>query len=455
MFGLSLEFSQKLIDILLSKGGNFADIYAEEEELFSFVVENNKVKAIKTGIDKGLHLRVLKGNKTFSAYTNNTSELGLQSLAQNIAHSLNDIQTQRSQVAVLSDVAMNSLQLDYYKDTLENFITQSKKIYQQSPKIGQATLSYYNAHKSVWVINSNGEACQDNRIYNRYTVNVVAKDGDITQTSFEGPGITGKENIFLLHPLQEASDNVVARALLMLKAKPAPTGKMPVILLGEAGGTMIHEACGHALEADFIYKDTSIFKDKIGTRVAAECVTVVDDGSIPHQYGSYQFDDEGVAPRRNVLIEKGILKNYITDRMNADLLGIPLSGNGRRESYQSKPVPRMSNTFIEDTHMDSARVIDSVAQGILVKRMGGGQVNITNGEFIFEISEGYLIEKGKITTPIRGASMIGNGPQVLQDIAMVANDKKFIAGVCGKYDHVPVGDAQPTLMIKELTIGGM
>jgi TldD protein len=229
---------------------------------------------------------------------------------------------------------------------------------------------------------------------------------------------------------------------------------MPVILMGVAGGTMIHEACGHGFEADFIYKDTSIFSGKQGHEVASPLVTVIDDATLPGIFGSYQVDDEGVDAASTVMIQNGILKDYLTDRLNARLLGLPLSGNGRRESYLSKPVPRMSNTFIENGQESPDTIIDSVSDGLLVKRMGGGQVNITNGDFIFEVTEGYRILKGKVDKPIRGASLIGNGPQVLWDIDRVGNDKVFIPGVCGKYDHVPVGDAQPTIRIKELTIGG-
>ena len=456
MFNISDSIYNQILERLLSHAGNFADIYAEEEELFSFVIEDNKVKTIKTGVSKGINLRLINKEKTFCASTNDLSEANLLRLAQNISDTQNAEKNSDSKRAVITKLEdkQKFKNLDYYQDIINSFSQSSKRIISFSDLICQATLNYFTSLKKVLMINSLGECCHDLREYSRYVVNVVAKDGEVTQTAYEGPGITGKDDIFKLYPLEETADKVINRALLMLKAKEAPTGKQAVVLLGEAGGTMIHEACGHALEADFIYKGTSIFNNKLGQQIAADCVTVIDDATQQGIYGSYKYDDEGVPAGKTVLIENGTLKGYLTDRLNASLLGLKLTGNGRRESYESKPVPRMSNTFIENTTNSKDQIIDSVNEGILVKRMGGGQVNITNGEFIFEISEGYKIEKGKIAYPVRGASLIGSGPQVLMDIEAIANDKVFIPGVCGKYDHVPVGDAQPTLKIKEMTIGG-
>jgi TldD protein len=230
---------------------------------------------------------------------------------------------------------------------------------------------------------------------------------------------------------------------------------MPVVMSSEAGGTMVHEACGHGLEADLVQKGLSVYKNKLGQKVAADCVSVIDDATLADKYGSYYFDDEGSRGQRTVLIENGILKTYLYDWLSARKDGVASSGNGRRESYQHKPVVRMSNTLIAPGQDDPEEIISSTPHGLLVKKMGGGQVNTTNGDFVFDVQEGYLIQDGRIKHPVRGATLIGNGPWVLSNIDRVGHDLGFSLGVCGKDGQgVPVADAQPTIRIKELTVGG-
>lgn len=219
---------------------------------------------------------------------------------------------------------------------------------------------------------------------------------------------------------------------------------------------MIHEACGHGLEADLVQKQLSVYAGKIGQKVASELVTVIDDATLPNKYGSFSYDDEGNPSQRTVLIENGILKGYMYDYLTAKKEGKTSTGNGRRESYRDRPIPRMTNTFIAPGNSDPEEIIRSVEKGFYVKKMGGGQVNTTNGDFVFDVTEGYLIEKGQITEPVRGATLTGNGPEVLQMIDMVGNDQGFAIGTCGKDGQgVPVSDAQPTIRIPELTIGGL
>lgn len=452
---LNKQLINNVLDILLHNGGNFAEIYLAKETVFSFVLENNKIKSFKVGDEIGAHLRIINGDKTYSSYTNDFEDKSLLALAKNTSKTLSDQKTANIiQIKLMNNYTYNSLNVSENDERLALFMNTSEQVFNSSDKIVQVTFNYSNVLKDIAIYNSDGLAINDNQSYSRYAVNLVAKDGNITQTAYEGPGLTGKENILTKYPLDIAVEKALSRVIRNLKAEQAPTGQMPVILLGEAGGTMIHEACGHGLEADFLYKQTSIFNNKLDQKVAADCVTVIDDGSIPGLYGSYKIDDEGIPAKKTILIENGILKGYLSDRLNSKLLGIPLTGNGRRESFRNKPVPRMSNTFIENNTFDPNEIVNSVKQGLLVKRMGGGQVNITNGDFIFELMEGYLIQDGKQGKPIRGASLIGNGPNVLMDIDMIGNDKHFIAGVCGKYDSVPVGDAQPTLRIPKMTIGG-
>ncbi|NQT29964.1 MAG: TldD/PmbA family protein, partial [Candidatus Saganbacteria bacterium] len=215
-----------------------------------------------------------------------------------------------------------------------------------------------------------------------------------------------------------------------------------------------HEACGHALEADFIMKGTSIFSGKIGQKVASDLVSVVDDGTLHGRYGSYAFDDEGTPSHKTILIENGILKGYMTDRYSAQMIDLPKTGNGRRETFKSRPQPRMTNTLIVPGNMDPGEIVASVKNGLFIRRMGGGEVNVSSGDFVFEVNEGYLIENGKIKHPVRGAILTGNGPQILEIIDMVGSDLGFQTGVCGKYDHAPVADAQPTTRIPEIVVGG-
>jgi TldD protein len=245
------------------------------------------------------------------------------------------------------------------------------------------------------------------------------------------------------------------RSQLMLSARKAPMGKMPVVLSSEAGGTMIHEAIGHGLEADLAQEGLSVFSKKIGEKVASPLITVVDDPTLRQKRGSYAFDDEGVGSRRTVLVEDGVLKGYLYDRLTAMKDGVEPTGNGRRESYHHKPIPRMSNTMILPGKSKPEEIIRSVEKGLFVKKMGGGQVNTVNGDFVFEVSEGYLIEKGNVAEPIRGAILTGNGPQILKEIDKVGDDLGFGIGTCGKEGQgVPVSDAQPTLRIPEILVGG-
>jgi TldD protein len=288
-----------------------------------------------------------------------------------------------------------------------------------------------------------------------FSVQVVSAKGDMVQTGYEPVGGTMGFELFDLHSPEEVAEVAAKRSLLMLSARKAPMGRMAVVLSSEAGGTMIHEAIGHGLEADLAQQGLSVYSKKIGAKVASSLITVVDDPTLPQRRGSYAFDDEGVASRRTILVEEGILKGYLYDRLTALEDGVESSGNGRRESYQHKPIPRMSNTIILPGKMGSEEIVHSVEKGLFVKKMGGGQVNTVNGDFIFEVSEGYLIEKGSVGEPVRGAILIGNGPQVLKEIDMVGSDLGFGIGTCGKDGQgVPVADAQPTLRIPELVVGG-
>ncbi len=296
---------------------------------------------------------------------------------------------------------------------------------------------------------------EDDRIYTTFVIQVVAGQEDIIQTAYESAGgLTGFE-LFDNNVIEALSLKAAKRAIMMLTARKAPGGRMPAVISSNAGGTMIHEAIGHGLEADLSQQGLSVFSNKLGSQVASKLITVVDDSTLPGKRGSFSFDDEGTPSQRTVLVENGVLKSYMYDRLSAMKDRTSSTGNGRRESYQHRPIPRMTNTFITEGRTPAEQILRSTDEGLLVEKMGGGQVNTVTGDFVFEVQEGYLIEKGSKGEPVRGATLTGNGLQVLQTIDMVGDDLGFSIGTCGKdAQGVPVTDAMPTLRIPEIIVGG-
>ena len=318
--------------------------------------------------------------------------------------------------------------------------------------------SFSTEHKVVVVVTSEGQIVGDVQPLARLQVTCIAEENGNRQVgSFGGGGRIGfsyfTDGDRCLHYAREAA----RQALLNLRAEEAPAGVMPVVLGGGWPGILLHEAIGHGLEADFNRRKTSAFSSLLNQRVASELCTIVDDGTIPLRRGSLNMDDEGTPTSRTVLIEKGILRTYITDKLNARLMGIPLTGNGRREDFQSIPLPRMTNTFMLAGESEPQDIIRSVKCGLYAVSFGGGQVDITNGKFVFSASEAYLIEDGQVTKPVKGATLIGNGPDILTKVSMVGHDLKLDEGIgtCGKDGQsVPVGVGLPTIRIDEITVGG-
>jgi TldD protein len=450
------SLATKLINILSDSKSDFSEIFVEKSQKNTVFLENNKIERISAGVDHGIGMRNITGDYTAYAFINTFEKEAAIKCAQNLA-----LKTTTKKETTLSalkkypsnniEILPGSIDLSEKVDLLEKI---NKIARNASSQINQVSASYADTQQDICIANSEGLFVQDRRIRSRYMVNVIATKENNIQTGYEAPGEARGWEFIKEQDIEKITNKAATRAIKMLDAKPAPAGKMTVVLSGEAGGTMIHEACGHSLEADFIYKKTSIFTNQHKELVASPLITVIDDGSYEYQYGYLNCDDEGVKTKSNTLIENGILKNFITDRMYAKLLGIPLTGNGRRESYRNKPVPRMTNTYIAPGKTDPAEIISSVKDGLFVVKMGGGQVNITNGDFVFEISEAYIIKNGKITYPVKGATLAGNGPEVLKQIDMVGNDISFMPGICGKGDSAPVSDAQPTLRISEIIVGG-
>lgn len=456
------EIRQKTIQLLLAKGGDFAEMYIEQNFLQNITCEENKLESISAGADLGIGLRLVKGEETFFASCNYNDTQDLYALAKEISSAASQRGGKGQEWTMAAGA--NPLQHVIQKDPLQielrkkiELITTinsaSRKI---DPRIVQAEVTYGDRTKDILITNSLGIEREEKRVYHVLMLQVVAKNGTVLQTGREVlGGLVGFE-LFT----EEAVDHLVrqasARALKMLGAKLAPSGKMMVVLDSRAGGTMIHEAIGHSLEADSIQKGISpVYNGKLGRKVAAKAVSVVDDATIPNMRGSFVFDDEGTPAQRTILVEEGILKNYLYDLFTSRKDGKLSTGNGRRESYHYKPVPRMSNTFILPGKEDPKNIIQSVSKGLFVNKMGGGQVNTATGDFVFEVSEAHEIENGVIGRPVRGAILTGNGPTILKSIDMVGNDIGFEIGTCGKDgQHVPVGDGQPTVRIPEIVVGG-
>lgn len=446
----------------LHKGGEFAEVFIEEKQVSNIFCEDNKIEKINKGREKGAGLRVISNGNTAYVYTNDLSEEGLLKAAEVANHGAGTVKECSSRDIVLCTKPAHSV-LEFLK--LPETVGLEKKIRQVeaanqaarrvSNEIRQVTVAIGDIHKKIQIANSYGELVEDEKARVRMIINCIACRDGLIQTGYESNGgVCGWELLDRIS-FEEMAIRAANRAINMLSARSAPTGRMAVVMSSEAGGTMVHEACGHGLEADLVQKSMSVYKNRIGDKVAADCVSVIDDATIPQKYGTARFDDEGTPTRRNILIDEGQLVNYMYDRLTAAKEGRESSGNGRRESYQHKPIPRMTNTFIKPGNDNPEDIIKSTARGLLVKQMGGGQVNTTNGDFVFDVQEGYIIENGQIKYPVRGAILTGNGPRVLMDIDRVGNDLGFAIGVCGKDGQgVSVSDAQPTIRIKELTIGG-
>jgi TldD protein len=460
---------QEILREVLKEGGDFADLFFEQTYSILVICEEDRIEKVISGHDIGVGLRILLDGRTIYGFTNQIAEEALLHLAGRISRAIREdgeggvINLTRHSRSPVSTPQISNTPFTIEKHPKGVSIEEKVSVVKLAndtarrldPHVQQVKVLYRDMSQILSIANSEGVSTEGERIGTVFSVQVVSAKRDFLQTGYEAVGGTMGFELFDLHTPGEVADVATKRALLMLSARKAPMGRMPVVLSSEAGGTMIHEAIGHGLEADLAQQGLSVYSKKIGEKVASPLITVVDDPTIPQKRGSYAFDDEGVASQRTLLVEEGILKGYLYDRLTALKEGVKSTGNGRRESYQHRPIPRMSNTLIVPGKMKPEEVLRSVEKGLFVKKMGGGQVNTVNGDFVFEVSEGYLIEKGEIAEPVRGAILTGNGPQILKEIDMVGDDLGFGIGTCGKDGQgVPVADAQPTLRIPELVVGG-
>ena len=463
-YGVTDADLEKYLSEALSAGGDYADLYFEYQASSSISLDESLVKGVSQGVSAGCGVRVISGDRTGYAYTDDLSADKIRKAAQIAAHiskgparittvGLADLQLSRNLYPVV--IAPTDIDLSA---KLELALRADVAARAYDSRITQVRVGYSDEVRHVLTVSSDGGVASDFQPLARFSVFCLAQDGKAVQRGFSGGGGRVEMKFFLEEKTPEHFATEAARqAIVQLSAIDAPAGEMEVVLGPGWPGILLHEAIGHGLEADFNRKKTSAFSGLIGQRVASDICTVVDDGTIPLRRGSLNVDDEGTPTSQTVLIEKGVLKGYMQDKLSARLTGASVTGNGRRESYAHIPMPRMTNTYMLAGQSDPSEIIGSVKRGLYAVQFGGGQVDITNGKFVFSASEAYWIEDGKITRPVRNATLIGDGPTVLKHVSMVGNDLALDEGIgtCGKDGQsVPVGVGIPTIKIDRLTVGG-
>jgi TldD protein len=461
-------------DILSQPGVDDADLYFQYTRAEGWSLEEGIVKTGSFSIDQGVGVRAVSGEKTAFAYSDDLSWAALSDAAQTVRAIGAQGQSKRVKVAPTSGVARKvgakkvarSRSLYPGLDPIATLDSTAKvallekvekKAKAKDPRVVQVMAGLAGEYDVVMVARADGTLAADVRPLVRLSVSVIAEHNGRRETGSSGGGGRFGMAHFDDALVDQYVDEAVNSALVNLESRPAPAGEMTVVLGPGWPGVLLHEAVGHGLEGDFNRKGSSAFSGRVGQRVAAKGVTVLDDGTIADRRGSLNVDDEGCASQKNVLIEDGILKGYIQDSLNARLMGVAPTGNGRRESYAHVPMPRMTNTYMLAGDKDPQEIVASIQKGLYATNFGGGQVDITSGKFVFSASQAYWVENGKIQYPVKGATLIGNGPEALTRIGMIGNDLKLDSGVgtCGKDGQsVPVGVGQPTLRIDGLTVGG-
>ncbi len=461
--GLDMNDIQKTLDQLMTHEIDDADLYFESSRAESWVLEDGIVKEGSHSIDQGVGVRAISGEKTGFAYSDEIVLPALTSAAtaaRAIARSGGKGQLQawkqKSQTSLYQ--AIDPLASITAEQKVALLIKIDQRARQKDHRVKQVMIGLTGLHNTILVAGSDGTFAGDVRPLVRLNINVIVEDNGRFEKGGSGGGGRFAYEYFLNDEITDSYiGEAVQQALTNLEAVAAPAGSMTVVLGSGWPGILLHEAIGHGLEGDFNRKKTSAFSGRLGQRVATPEVTIVDDGTITDRRGSLNIDDEGTQTESTTLIERGILVNYMQDKQNAKLMGMKPTGNGRRESYAHLPMPRMTNTYMLGGEENPEDIIKSVKKGIYAMQFGGGQVDITNGKFVFSASQAYLIEDGKITQPVKGATIIGNGPDVLTRVSMVGNDMALDSGIgtCGKDGQsVPVGVGQPTMRIDDLTVGG-
>ena len=451
---------RKVLAAALATGGEWAEVFAEDRLTHNLRLEDRRVEELVTGRDRGAGIRVVRGTSTAYAYTNRLDAGSLLEAARVAAAALRDQpraevrDLTRREPDVRHPVAVDPASVE--RARLAEAVRRADEAARAyDPAVAQVTVGYSDASQEVFIANSDGFTTVEKRVRTRFVVQVVAARDGVVQTGFEAPGRSKGFELLDEFPPEEVARLAAGRAVAMLAARPAPAGEMPVVLGPGHGGVLFHESSGHGMEADWIAKEASVYAGKQGRKIGVDGFNGVDDATVEGAWGSFSFDDEGTPAQRTVLFEDGVCTDYLTDRIRARQLGLPASGNGRRQSYADVPIPRMTNTYILPGPDDPEEIIRQTRRGLYAKSLGGGQVNPATGDFVFGVVEGYLIENGEVTTPVRGANLVGDGPSVIARIDALGSDFDVRTGICGKEGQgVPVGNGAPTLRIARMTVGG-
>ena len=451
---------EKVLTKALSNGADFAEVFVEDTYNSSIQLLDKQIKRAIEGKDYGAGIRVFYGAKAIYAFTNDLSEKSLMAAADAVSKAdignanITSIDLMKKEFESPHKIAI-PFEIIAKKEKIDFMRRIDKAAREYSNLISQVSISYTETEQKIQIANSDGLLTNDARTYARVYVSSIASKGNEMQTGGEGPGAQrGYEFFQKLNP-EELGRKTAKQAVTMILAEYAPSGKFPVVIGNGFGGVIFHEASGHSLETTSVAKGASVFADKMGKQIANQCVTAIDDGTIPNAWGSTTIDDEGNPTQKTVLIKNGILKSFMIDRLGGIKVGMKSTGSGRRQSYKFAPTSRMRNTYIAAGNDEFDDMVASIDFGIYAKKMGGGSVQPGTGDFNFAVAEGYLIEKGKITKPVRGATLIGNGAKILHKISMVGKDLKFAEGMCGSVSgNVPVRVGQPTIKVDEIVVGG-
>ena len=458
---------ERVLAEALRHGGEFAEVFAEDRSTSSAVLDDGRVEELSSGRERGAGIRVVSGDTTGFAHTADLTESGLLRAAEAasaVARSggggagtvaMGPLRTSDTGASGSGDDRPSRVTLASKGDSLDLLRRADEAARAADGAITQVQAGCGGSRRRVLIANSEGLYARDEQARTRFSVSCVASGDTGLQTGFETAARTLGFELFDEVSVEELAQLASARAISKLSARPAPSGELPVVLAGGSGGILFHEACGHGLEADHIVKDASVYTGMVGQQVASPLVTLVDDGTVGSEWGTFAVDDEGRPAQRNVLIDRGVLTDYLWDYLRARKEGRVSSGNGRRQTYQHLPMVRMTNTFLLPGTEDADEIVAQTPKGVYVAKLGGGQVNTTTGDFVFGTTEAYLIEGGRITEPLRDANLIGNGPEILKRIDAVATDFAMTPGTCGKDGQsVPVGCGQATMRLSGVTIGG-
>jgi TldD protein len=452
----------KVLGTAMRTGGDFAEVFVEDKRSSSALLDDGRIEELSSGRDRGAGIRVVVGDTTGFAHTADISEAGLTAAAEAAAAAAKGGGGGLRTVALTRQATNRPNEIlifpgDVAKGTKVELLRRADEAARASGSaIKQVSARYGDSRRRILVANSEGVLAEDDQVRTLFSVGVVATGDTGMQTGRESIGHTVGFELFDRYDVEELARKAANRALVKLNARPAPSGSMPIVMGPGGGGVLFHEACGHGLEADHIAKNVSVYAGRMGELVASPLVTLVDDGTVAAEWGAIGIDDEGTQAQRNVLIQDGVLTDYMWDQLRSRKEGRRLSGNGRRQSYQHLPMVRMTNTYLLAGKDDPDDIVASTGSGVYVSHLAGGSVNTATGDFVFGMTEAYLIEDGRITEPLREGNLIGNGPKVLEMIDAVGNDFRMgPPGTCGKDGQgVPVGDGVPTLRVTAMTVGG-